>query len=109
MRESNHTAGSDVMSLLREYDLDTGRGYPVQVNATDLFKESRRQNADSSMKLMICDEADGKDNTKRSNAVVEEAKRTVTKLLTEVHPSGSSITAEKLAYEILVPDIPVHT
>lgn len=70
--------------MLREYDLDTGRGYPVQASALDLFKESRRQNMEQSRQMVITDRKNAKTQAKQGSAIMEESKRTVTKLLEEV-------------------------
>lgn len=85
IRESEKTEGQELKSMLREYDLDTGRGYSVQACATDLFKESRRQNMDHNKQLVISDKKNKTgSNIKQGSAIIEEAKRTVTKLLEEV-------------------------
>ena len=70
--------------LLRAYDLDTGRGYSVPASAMDLFKESRRQNLDQCRQLVVSDSKSHPSLVKEGSAIVEEAKRTVSKLLTEV-------------------------
>lgn len=84
IRESSNTEGQEMKALLREYDIDTGRGYPVQVKATDLFRESRRQNIGQLKQVVPSSGKSVPVNQKHSSAVVEEAKRTVTILLREV-------------------------
>lgn len=84
IRETEQGEGEEIKPILRVYDIDTGRGYPVQVNSTDLFKESRRQSFDECRQIMISNKKSPAHSAKQGNAIVEEAKRTVTKLLNEV-------------------------
>ena len=93
IRESEKTDGQEVKAMMREYDLDTGRGYPVQACAMDLFKESRRQNLDQYKQLILSDKKGQQgQKVKQGSAIVEEAKRTVTKLLDEVSGLGCDLT-----------------
>lgn len=86
IRESEKTEGQEVKAMIREYDLDTGRGYSVQAGAMDLFKESRRQNLDQNKQLILSDKKRQQgQQVKQGSAIIEEAKRTVTKLLNEVN------------------------
>lgn len=84
LRESDLTEGQETKAMLRSYDLDVGKGYPVQASATELFKESRRQNMDQCRQLVVSDQRSRISHARDGSATVEEAKRTVSKLLNEV-------------------------
>lgn len=84
IREANQSEGQEMKAMLRVYDIDTGKGYPQQASAMDLFKESRRQNLDQCRQVMVSDRTSHHNLVKEGSAISEEAKRAVTKLLVEV-------------------------
>ncbi|XP_067946233.1 sacsin-like [Watersipora subatra] len=84
IRETDQTEGREMKALLRVYDLDTGRGYPVQASATDMFKESRRQSLDQCQQLVVS-ERNQQSHLGNDSVIIAEAKRAVTKLLEEVY------------------------
>lgn len=89
-------------SLLRDYDIDIGKGYPVQASATDLFKESRRNNLDMSQQVVLSDnQGPIKTATKHHNAIIEEAKRTVTKLLDEVRQLSNFLSTHLFQFQMV--------